>query len=145
MQEPDILQKRNILIAVTFVLTVSIHIITIVSDLFYYSKYNLIYCVVIIIIIILFMYKLSIHPKVFQATLIINWHFLVILMNLQSSNYITIYVFIYMIALLALYRSMRINVLNILAVLVEIFIVYRLSPIPFKPIEQSGNYYLFFY
>ncbi|MER2036501.1 MAG: ATP-binding protein [Solibacillus sp.] len=143
MQEPDILQKRNILIAVTFVLTVSIHIITIVSDLFYYSKYNLIYCVVIIIIILI-MYKLSIHPKVFQATLIINWHFLVILMNLQSSNYITIYVFIYMIALLALYRSMRINVLNILAVLVEIFIVYRLSPIPFKPIEQSGNYYLFF-
>lgn len=138
MQQLEILQKRNLLVYVTFLITNVIHIITILTQLFQFSFYNLIYCFGAILILTVIYYSRT-NPKIFQINLIICWHILFFIMNIQSTNYITLYLYIYLIAILAIYQSVLINIMNTIFSLIQIIYVLNFSVIPFKKITEEDN------
>ena len=85
------------------------------------------------------MYYLKINPKIFQISLIICWQITILLVNLQSSNFITLYIFIYLIAILGLYQSVMINILNSIFSVLQIIFVINFSTIPFKGFDEYDN------
>ena len=145
MQQLEILQKRNLLIYVTFLFSNVVFFTVIFLKIFQYSFYNLIYCISTFLILTA-MYYLKTNPKIFQISLIVCWHIHILLVNLQSSNFITLYIFIYIIAILGLYQSVIINIVNSIFSVLQIIFLLHFSTIPFKTLDGHDNniFILFF-
>ena len=126
MQQHEILNKRNLLTLITYIFSSIIFIIVIFSQQFQHHPANIIFCSGSIVFLIA-LYFLKVPPRAYQFIVICNWHVLAFLFNFQSINHITFYAFIYIIAVLSIYRSIRISFINIVLVLIEIFTLYKCS------------------
>lgn len=126
MQQHEILNKRNLLTLITYIFSSVFFIIVIFSQQFQHPPAYIIFCSgSILLLVVLYLFKIP--PRAFQIVLIINWHILAFLFNFQSVNHITFYAFVYLIAVLTIYRSLIISFINILLVIFEIYILYKFS------------------
>ena len=142
MQQLEILQKRNFLNLITYMFSNFVVIIVIVLQIFDHKYPILIFCGISTILLVA-LYSLKIPPKFFLVLLIINWHILAFLYNFQSVNNITLYAFVYLIGVLTIYRSLIINFINIVLVLIEIIILFKCSIIPLTIFDWQENSILF--
>ncbi|MGN7477131.1 two-component system sensor histidine kinase NtrB [Solibacillus silvestris] len=142
MQQHEILNKRNLLTLITYIFSAAVFAIVIFSQQFHHHPANLFFCAgSSIVLVALYFFKMP--PQAFQFILISNWHILAFLFNFQSLNNITFYAFIYLIAVLTIYRSLAISFINIFLVLLEIFVLYKCSIISLKIFESQENYLFF--
>lgn len=144
MQQLDILHKRNQLIFVMLLFTVTFHIFTPWLGLFNLSISNLIVCITISITLS-FLYFLKVNPKVFQYCLIFGWHFFVLFLTYQSENIITLYSFLYFLIVLSFYRSLRLNIIFSLIVVAESLAVLNFSSSPFKGANGMDDFLFIFF
>lgn len=89
------------------------------------------------------LYYLKTPPKMLQIILICTWHLIVFLFNYQNVNIISFYTFIWLIAILTIYRSYIITLINICLVFIEIFILDKLSMIPYHSFKSEDHLLLF--
>src|SRR5690606_40775508 len=89
------------------------------------------------------LFYIKLPPKNLQIIIIVCWHLLAFLFNFQSVSIITFYAFVYIIAILTIYRSSLILAINILLILLEIYILYKLSFFSFS-LFNSQVHFLFF-
>ena len=144
MQQHDILQKRNLFTLITYLFSNVVVILAIIFQQFSHHFTYLIFCG-LSLAILLALYYVKTPPKILQVILIFTWHLLIFLFNFQSDYPITLYGFIYLISVLTIYRSFLINTLNCIVVLVEIFILFKLSVISTTFFESQENYLFFFF
>lgn len=129
MQQQEILNKRNLLMVITYFFSTLIFITVIVTQLFKHP-YSFLGISIGSFIILVALYYLKTPPKVFQIILICTWHIIVFLFNYQNVNIFSFYTFIWIIAVLTIYRSYIISFINIVLVFIEIYILNELSMIP---------------
>ncbi|MBD8031556.1 MULTISPECIES: two-component system sensor histidine kinase NtrB [Solibacillus] len=137
MQQNEILNKRNLLMVITYFFSTLIFTTVIVSQLFNQPYYFL--GISIGSCLILFaLYYVKTPPKVLQIILICTWHMIVFLFNYQNVTILSFYTFIWLIAILTIYRSFIITFINIALVFIEIFILDKLSMIPYLSFKSDG-------
>ena len=119
MQHQEILNKRNLFTLITYLFSNLVVSLVIISQQFHH-QYNYLFFCGISFILLIALYLFKIDPKIFQFILIANWHILLFIYNFQSESPITIYSYIYLIGVLAIYRSFLINFANIILILLEL-------------------------
>ena len=140
MQQHEILNKRNLLMVITYCLSTLIFTTVIVTQLFKHP-YSFLVISIGSCIILIALYYLKTPPKVLQIILICTWHMIVFFFNYQNVNIISFYTFIWVIAILTIYRSYIITLINICLVFIEIFILdliivfLSLTYLPKRPYE----------
>lgn len=142
MQQHEILNKRNLLMIITYIFSAIVFAVVITSQLLKHHPTFLIVCVVSSLLLVAF-YNVKLPPKTLQIIIIVCWHLLAFLFNFQSVSIITFYAFLYIIAILTIYRSSLILAINIFLILLEIFILYKLSFFSFS-LFNSKDHFLFF-
>ncbi|MER1955791.1 MAG: ATP-binding protein [Solibacillus sp.] len=144
MQQHDVLQKRNLFTLITYLCSNLVVVIAIIFQQFSHHFSFLIFCG-FSVFILLALYFIKTPPKILQIILIFTWHILIFLYNFQSENPITLYGFIYLISVLAIYRSFLVNIINSVFVLLEIVLLFEFSVISLAFFKVQENYLFFFF
>lgn len=142
MQQHEILNKRNLLMIITYFFSTLIFTTVIVTQLFKHP-YSFLVINIGSFFILIALYYLKTPPKMLQIILICTWHLIVFLFNYQNVNIISFYTFIWLIAILTIYRSYIITLINICLVFIEIFILDKLSMIPYHSFKSEDHLLLF--
>lgn len=144
MQQIDILQKRNQLIYISLIISITTHLFTLLFGLFTFPLSNLIINLVILICLST-MFYLKVSPKLFQYSLLVCWHIFLFMLTYQSENIVTLYWFLYFLILLSIYRSLRLNIIFSIIVITESLFLLNFSHLTLKNTNEiDGLLYLFF-
>ncbi|MBD8035626.1 PAS domain S-box protein [Solibacillus sp. A46] len=138
MQQNEILNKRNLLMVITYVFSTLIFTTVIVTQLFKHP-YSFLVISIGSCIILIALYYLKTPPKVFQIILICTWHMIVFLFNYQNVSIFSFYTFFWVLAILTIYRSYIISIINISLVFIEILILNKLSMIPYDSFKSEDH------
>ncbi|WP_339197894.1 ATP-binding protein [Solibacillus sp. FSL R5-0449] len=142
MQQQEILNKRNLLMVITYFFSTLIFITVIATQLFKHP-YSFLGISIGSCIMLIALYYLKTPPKVLQIILICTWHITVFLFNYQNVSILSFYTFIWVIATLTIYRSYIISFINIILVFIEIYILNTLSMIPYHSFNSDDQLLLF--
>lgn len=93
--------------------------------------------------VLIALYYIKTPPRLLQIILICTWHMIVFFFNYQDVNIISFYTFLYVIAILTIYRSFIISSINICLVFIEIFILHTLSMVPYHSFNTDDHLLLF--
>ncbi len=110
MQQTEILQKRNLFIYYTFIISLMLYALSIYIGIFEYHVYFPI-VLIGVALILGFLFYVRISPQIMRVCLLVVYNLITVFLVIQSQHFITFYWFIFLLLMVSIYRSPKIVIL----------------------------------
>ncbi|MFF5996942.1 ATP-binding protein [Lysinibacillus sp. KU-BSD001] len=119
MQQLEVLHKRNLFIYYSMTISALLYMIALFSGWFW-DHYHYPIVILAYLAVLGFLFFMKTSPKLMQMILISTWNVLTVFLVIQSHYVFTFYLFIFLILMVSIYRSIRINVIVTLICSVQV-------------------------